>query len=183
MRSVLPGTTIETKLTEKDVAKTFLDNIFMAGGLMLSQVVSLTGIEPYVIQNWVKRGFLPRPERKLYTKNQFCRVAIIGALRESMQIHRITRLLSYINGHLNDESDDLVSDAELYNDFVNLIIACGGFRSPRDVKIVIEALTADYREPYAGARRRLSKVLEVMLYAYTAAELRQTAENLMSDFD
>lgn len=61
--------------------------------------------------------------------------------------------------------------------------ACGGFRSPRDVKIVIEALTADYREPYAGARRRLSKVLEVMLYAYTAAELRQTAENLMSDFD
>ena len=169
MRSVLPGTTIETKLTEKDVAKTFLDNIFMAGGLMLSQVVSLTGIEPYVIQNWVKRGFLPRPERKLYTKNQFCRVAI--------------RLLSYINGHLNDESDDLVSDAELYNDFVNLIIACGGFRSPRDVKIVIEALTADYREPYAGARRRLSKVLEVMLYAYTAAELRQTAENLMSDFD
>ena len=82
VRSVLPGTTIETKLTDKDVAKTFLDNIFMTGGLMLSQVVSLTGIEPYVIQNWVKRGFLPRPEKKLYTKNQFCRVAIISALRE-----------------------------------------------------------------------------------------------------
>ena len=47
-----------------------------------------------------------------------------------MQIDRITSLLSYINGHLDDERDDLVSDAELYNDFVNLIIACGGFRSP-----------------------------------------------------
>ena len=174
MRSVLPGTTIETKLTDKDVAKTFLDNIFMTGGLMLSQVVSLTGIEPYVIQNWVKRGFLPRPEKKLYTKNQFCRVAIISALRESMQIDRITSLLSYINGHLDDE---------LYNDFVNLIIACGGFRSPREIRIVIDELTADYKEPYAGARKRLSRVLEVMLYAYTAAEFRLTAENLMADFD
>ena len=183
VRSVLPGTTIETKLTDRDVAKTFLDNIFMTVGLMLSQVVSLTGIEPYVIQNWVKRGFLPRPEKKLYTKNQFCRVAIISALRESMQIDRITSLLSYINGHLDDERDDLVSDAELYNDFVNLIIACGGFRSPREIRIVIDELTADYKEPYAGARKRLSRVLEVMLYAYTAAEFRLTAENLMADFD
>lgn len=102
----------------------------------------------------MKRGFLPRPEKKLYTKNQFCRVAIISALRESMQIDRITSLLSYINGHLDDERDDLVSDAELYNDFVNLIIACGGFRSPREIRIVIDELTADYKEPYAGARKK-----------------------------
>ncbi len=31
VRSVLPGTTIETKLTDRDVAKTFLDNIFHDG--------------------------------------------------------------------------------------------------------------------------------------------------------
>ena len=64
-----------------------------------------------------------------------------------------------------------------------LIIACGGFRSPREIRIVIDELTADYKEPYAGARKRLSRVLEVMLYAYTAAEFRLTAENLMADFD
>ncbi|MFR8526814.1 MAG: MerR family transcriptional regulator [Flavonifractor plautii] len=29
---------------------------------MLSQVASLTGLEPYVIQNWVRRGFVAPPD-------------------------------------------------------------------------------------------------------------------------
>ncbi len=90
---------------------------------MLSQVVSLTELRALCHTELGETRFSAQTRKKLYTKNQFCRVAIISALRESMQIDRITSLLSYINGHLDDERDDLVSDAELYNDFVNLIIA------------------------------------------------------------
>ena len=57
MVTVLPGTTIETTLSEKDTARRLIDAVFAPGGLMLSQVVALTGLEPYVVQNWVKRGF------------------------------------------------------------------------------------------------------------------------------
>ena len=96
MISVLPGTTIETNLNETNISNVILKNIFSAGGLVLSQVSQLTGLEPYTVQNWVKRGFLSPPQKKLYSKNQFCRIVIINMLKESLQIEKITGLLSYI---------------------------------------------------------------------------------------
>ena len=90
----LPGTTIEIAVSNADGARSFLDNAFVCGGLMMSQVARLTGLEPYMIQNWVKRGFLPPPQKKLYSKRQFCRIAIINMLREGLQIEKITGLLS-----------------------------------------------------------------------------------------
>ena len=47
---------------------------------MLSQVASLTGLEPYVIQNWVRRGFVAPPERKRYSRRQFSRIVLINML-------------------------------------------------------------------------------------------------------
>ena len=66
----LPGTTIEIAVPNAEAAKSFLDNAFICGGLMMSQVARLTGLEPYIIQNWVKRGFLPPPQKKLYTQRR-----------------------------------------------------------------------------------------------------------------
>ena len=91
----LPGTTIEIAVSDAAEAKSVLDNIFMCGGLTLSQVASLTGLEPYVIQNWVKRGFLAPPVKKLYTQRKFCRIAIINMLRNVLMIEKITDLLSF----------------------------------------------------------------------------------------
>ena len=121
----LPGTTIEIAVSDTAEAKSVLDNIFMCGGLTLSQVASLTGLEPYVIQNWVKRGFLAPPVKKLYTQRKFCRIAIINMLRNVLMIEKITDLLSYINGRLNDESDDILGDNELYLYFIECVSACG----------------------------------------------------------
>ena len=36
-------------------------DMFLAGGLTLSQVCQISGLEPYTVQNWVKRGFLSNP--------------------------------------------------------------------------------------------------------------------------
>lgn len=178
----LPGTTIETSLSDADVARRLIDAVFAPGGLVLSQVVTLTGLEPYVVQNWVKRGFLARPERKLYSKRKFCRIVIINALKDSLQIDRITSLLSYINGKTDDESDDLIDDFELYNYFVNLYIETEKGRAETDIRDTIRRVTERYAEPEPGASVRLQRVLEVMLYAYRASIYKRRAELLSAEF-
>ena len=57
MAKTLPGTTIAVDWNRPEEAETLLNSLFFGRGLMLSQVASLTGLEPYVIQNWVRRGF------------------------------------------------------------------------------------------------------------------------------
>ena len=42
---------------------------------MLSQVTQVTGLEPYIIQNWVRRGFLAPPKQRKYTRRQLDKIA------------------------------------------------------------------------------------------------------------
>lgn len=178
----LPGTTIEIAVSDTAEAKSVLDNIFMCGGLTLSQVASLTGLEPYVIQNWVKRGFLAPPVKKLYTQRKFCRIAIINMLRNVLMIEEITDLLSYINGRLNDESDDILGDNELYLYFIECVSACGS-ADQEGIEGCAKAAAADFCEPFPGARGRLEKVLASMLFAYYSARYKQLAEFTINTLD
>ncbi len=184
MSGFLPGTTIELKATTPNAAKDLMDSIFLSGGLVLSQVTKMTGLAPYEVQNWVKRGFLPPPVHKMYDRNQFCRLAMINMLRESMQIDTITKLLSFINGSLSDASDDLVDDSELYNYYVNLTAMMGDHLPDEDeVKTHIRYITENFREPVPGGRRRLSLVLEIMIYTHYSAVLRKRADFLVHNLD
>ena len=94
--------------------------MFLGGGMVLSQVAAVTGLEPYTIQNWVKRGFLTKPVAKRYTLRQLCRIININMLKSALPMEDICGLLQYINGNLSDESDDLIDDATLYFLFVRL---------------------------------------------------------------
>jgi DNA-binding transcriptional MerR regulator len=79
---VLPGTLIETgKLAEGESRKIF-DNIFSCGGLMLSQVCNMTGLEAHTVQNWVKRRYVSSPKGRLYDVDQFSRLVIINMLKQ-----------------------------------------------------------------------------------------------------
>ena len=178
-----PGTRMEVipeQSKVKDIASNIIGNIFTAGGLVLSQVCSLTGLEYYIIQNWVKRGFLSPPVKKMYSKRQFCRIVIINALKDTMQIDQIVKMLSYINGVLADESDDLIDDSELYNYFVNVTFADDGETPP---EAIVENAITDYKEPAEGAKERLKKVLLVMYYAGLAAKNIRKSEELIAEFD
>ena len=102
----LPGTTI---LCDRQAdTSIILDGLFSAGGLVLSQVSALTGLEGYVIQNWIRRGFTTSPQKKLYSKRQFCRLVIIGLLKDSLSISEAVDLIASLNGQLDDERDDLL---------------------------------------------------------------------------
>lgn len=184
MKERLPGTTVEADLTRPDAADALLDPLFLTGGLMLSQVSQLTGLEPYVIQNWVKRGFLSPPQRKKYSRRQFCRILIVNMLRDALQLDKICALLSYVNGSLSDESDDLIDDSYLYSILVRLLGRMEeDIPNEEELEAWCEEALSDYGEPCPGARTRVSRGMRVILNGLIAARYRQEAERLLAGLD
>ena len=175
---MLPGTTIELEISQWKNADEVLEHMFLSGGLMLSQVSRLAGIAPHEVQNWVRRGFVSPPRNKLYSRRQLSRIFIINMLRSSLQIDRICALLGYINGHLDDESDDSIDDTRLYAYLIKLCAEAelGQGNDPL-------ALLQDYVEPFPGARARIARVLDVMFTAYKAGIFKQRAESMIMDLD
>jgi hypothetical protein len=155
--------------------------MFLAGGIVLSQVSGITGLEPYAIQNWVKRGFLTPPEKKRYNLNQLCRILNINMLKSVLPMERICGLLGYINGQLDDNSDDLIDDSKLYFMFVQLAANARELYRSEDRDALLDAALADYVEPVPGAKMRVKQVLRIMLTAWLAARMRQQAENMVGE--
>ena len=177
----LPGTNIEVDLEKKDPARKIIEPMFLAGGLVLSQISGITGLEPHMIQNWVKRGFLSSPLNKKYSKNQFCRILIINFLRECLQIEKITKLIGYINGKLSDESDDIIDDSVLYYYFVDIISKIG-FDIEKIDKAIGEKLE-NYIEKHSGDKEKLGNVLKAMAIFYMSAQMKGIGEvMLMNNF-
>ena len=174
MQRVLPGSTLHYDGSTPGSAEILLSALFAGGDLMLAQVSHISGLEPYVIQNWVARGFLPPPVAKRYSRRQLSRILIIHMLRSVLPLEEICRLLSYVNGHLDDISDDLVDDSALYMALVTLTED-----DPPPIKTVLK----DYREPFPGAQRRVEQVLEIMLLAYRAAMLKDEAQAYIGRLD
>ena len=185
MVKVLPGTTIEISELSTGVSRTLFDGIFAAGGITLSQVSVMTGLEPYMIQNWVKRGFVSSPVKRQYSKDQFARIVTLNMLRESLQLDKICEMLSYINGALDDESDNLISDSELYHKYVDLAAEAGGnIVTDREAILkAVEKAASGYEEPIPGARRRLIRILQVMAFAHFASVSRKAAEEILAKLD
>ena len=180
MQWIIPGTTLTGQRDQADSVENLFQPLFLAGGLTLSQVASITGLEPYTIQNWVKRGFLPPPRNKRYDMEQLCRLINMNILKGNMALEQIIHLMSYLNGSLSDESDDLVDDTMLFFLFVKLASRAryiGGSKAWDDA---LEEITADYQEPVPGAREKLIKVLKIMLTVWCANMLKMQAEAMIA---
>lgn len=177
----LPGTTIEANVNKTGVSEKVFGNIFQTGGLVMSQVSTLLGLEPYLIQNWVKRGFVAPPVKKLYTKRQFCRLCIINMLKDTLRLDRIAALISYVNGKLDDESDDIVGDDMLYDYYVDMCFLIG--EGDKNINAVLDKVTESYNEPCEGGKDRLKKVLMVMYHAHISAMAKKEAESILETFD
>ncbi len=181
MATTYPGTTVETLSLNKDSSKVLFEGIFAAGGITMSQVSNMTGLEPYLIQNWVKRKFLSSPVRKLYSSDQFARILIINMLRDSLQLESICNLIDVIAGEPEDKSDDLISDEELYHRYVNMIAQWDiDLYDREEVLRRAESAAEDFKEKNAGDRQKLVKILQVMLYAHASSRLRDTAKEILS---
>lgn len=179
-----PGMTIETSKLDMDSSKVLFDGIFATGGITLSQVSIMTGLEPYVIQNWVKRGFISSPKKRVYNCEQFARIVIINMLRESLQIEKICGLMSIIGGDVNDGSDDLIRSDELYHRYVNMLAEIGD--KPQDrvsISQAAEKAASDFVGASPNAKIQLVRILQIMLYAHGASKLRHSAEKILAGLD
>ena len=177
----IPGSTLEGDQSEADQLSQVFDSMFLPGGMVLSQVAKISGLEAYTIQNWVKRGFLSPPRDKKYTMRQLCRILNINMLKGALTMEQICGLLGYINGALDDESDDLIDDAELYFMFVKLAVRSRDQHSMPQWEQTIEAILKSYQEPVPGAKDRIHKVLKIMIAAWYATRMRQKTEQMLAE--
>lgn len=176
MATTFPGTTIETRTLEKGSSKLLFDGIFATGGITLSQVSIMTGLEPYLIQNWIKRGFVAPPVKRVYGKEQFARIIIINMLREALQIERICTLIQVMGS-----GEDRIRDDELYHRYVDMLAENEiNMMDETSVSEVAQsvALASDVRDP--GVQKQLARILQVMLYAHAASKLRNSAESILA---
>ena len=181
MNWIIPGTTLEGVRSNADRTEGLFQSMFLAGGLTLSQVSRITGLENHTIQNWVKRGFLPPPQNKRYNMEQVCRIININILKGNMPLEQIIKLMAYLNGNLTDESDDLVDDTKLFFMFVSLAARARHLGGSETRDEALEHITADYVEPVPGAREKLCKVLKIMLTTWIANLVKAAADRMMEE--
>lgn len=116
MLRTVPGTVLPwTDGLQQNAFAVLSPVLAVTKGLTLSQLRELTGLEGSTIQNWVKRGWVERPTGKRYGEQQIVRIVIINMLRNSMQLDKIIALMTYINGQVDDRSDDIIPDRELFS--------------------------------------------------------------------
>ena len=120
---------------------------------------------------------------KRYTVDQVAHILIINMLRSCVQLDHIAFLLHYINGRVDDRSDDIIRDSVLY-DYICKILDrlieednCSG----ASIRGVIREVTADYAEIRPGAHERLNNALEIIVAAYYAAVLKRHADDMLID--
>ena len=181
MKTILPGTTIEIDSEKFYDVDSLFTPLFLAGGLMMSQVSQITGLEGYVIQNWVKRGFLTSPVEKKYSRNQLCRIIIINMLKDSMQLDKIVHLLTYMNGILDLDEDDNISDSDLYGYFCRIL---GEYQvSDHTLDEIIPHHIETYKEIVPGMRKKLHRTLKIMELAYHSSQLQKQAYSELAKLD
>ena len=180
---IIPGPVLRIPREEAVRIEQQFGSMFLGGGMVLSQVTGITGLEAYTVQNWVKRGFLPPPDRKKYSMNQLSRIIIINMLKNVLPMERICNMLSYINGELDDDSDDIIDDSRLYFMFIHLAAHYRLMHNESGRDTLIAQELKNYVEPVPGAKERVANVLRIMLTAWASAQMRQTADQLLKEIE
>lgn len=180
----IPG----TKLLRSEIGGVtgleFLAKIFfISDGVMLTQIRDISGIDGSTLQNWTKRGWVANSKLKKYDINQVAHILIINMLRSCMQLDKIASLIQYINGDIDDRSDDIIADSVLYDYICKILDRLVSYDvcSIGSVKQEIVLVTADYNEKFPGARERLTNALEIIVVAYYASIIKKYSDTRLDE--
>ena len=183
----IPGTKLKKEEMENLTGLAFLKKVFFVSpGVMLTQIRDISGIDSSTLQNWTKRGWVANSKSKKYNMDQVAHILIINMLRSCMQLEHIAFLIKYINGDVEDTSDDIISDSKLYDYICRILehIIGTGDCALEDIAAFVDQVTAeDYAEPFAGARERLNRALEIIVVTYYSALLKRRATALLENLE
>ena len=181
---LIPGTKLHRSEMGGVTGLEFLSKIFfISDGIMLTQIRDISGIDGSTLQNWTKRGWVANSKFKKYDINQIAHILIINMLRSCMQLDKISALIQYINGNVNDESDDIIEDSMLYDYICKILdkLMTYDLCSLGSIRQAIEIETEGYNEVLPGAKERLSRALEIIIVAYYASLIKKHADSLTEE--
>lgn len=183
MNRIIPGTTLKFSEQARVSAFSVISPVLEAtGGLTLSQLSKLTGLEGTTIQNWIKRGWVSATKSKKYSEKQVLRILLINMLRGAMKLDDIAGLMKYINGDVEDTSDDIIDDILLYNILCRIIFTAedeGAFDT-NSVRNLISRELMDYSKEIRSVDNKLNKAMFVMIMAYRSAYLKAEMEKTLT---
>ena len=178
--TLIPGTILNRKSMGDVTGLAFLSKIFyISDGIMLTQIREISGIDGSTLQNWVKRGWVENSKLKRYNIDQVAHILIINMLRNCMQLDKIAFLVKYINGNVNDSSDNIICESKLYDYICRILdrVTKGSSDHSFDtLKECIKKETEDYEEKISGAAFRLNNALEIIIIAYYSSLLKKSVD-------
>ena len=182
--SLIPGTRLGKVEMGNVTGLEFLSKVFyISDGVMLTQIREVSGIDGSTLQNWTKRGWVANARLKKYNIDQVAHILIINMLRSCIQLDKIAMLLHYINGKIDDKSDDIIRDSVLYDYICRILdtLMRQDVCSMASIKDVIREQITDYEEAMPGARNRLANALEIIVVAYYAALIKRRSDEMLTD--
>lgn len=179
MLDLIPGTVLKFNISAAEDCYSVISPLLtVTKGLTLAQVRALTGLEASTIQNWVKRGWVKNPEGKRYGEEQVVRIILINMMRGSMQLEQIAYLLAYINGSVEDRSDDILPDRELFNILCSIIYICEQ-KSMSDTAYLDKVIDVQIENSGINdlvSQKRLKTALRAMVLAFLSTKMREEAQ-------
>ncbi|MBO5110303.1 MAG: DUF1836 domain-containing protein [Clostridia bacterium] len=182
--ALIPGTRLKKSEMGNVTGLDFLSKVFyISEGVMLSQIREVSGIDGSTLQNWTKRGWVENARLKKYNIDQVAHILIINMLRSCIQLDKIALLLHYINGKLDDASDDIISDSQLYDYICRILdkLMQQDVCSMASIKDVIREEIKGYQEHIPGAADRLANALEIIIVAYYAALIKRRSDEMLTN--
>ena len=90
--------------------------------------------------------------------------------------------MGYVNGSVDDCSDDIIDEGELYNRLCAIIFKLDERKLSHDgIQAEIAHHLGDYEGPKLDSRECLGGTLEVMVTAYLASRMKQRANQLLKE--
>ena len=175
----IPGTTLPfNNAATEDCFSLISPLLTVTKGLTLAQVRELTGLETSTIQNWIKRGWVKNPTEKRYGEEQVMRIILINMMRGSMQMEQIAFLMSYINGSVEDRSDDILPDRELFNILCSIIYTCqqNAVADTEYLDRVIDNRLEHAKISDGVSQKKLRTALRAMVLAILATQMKELAQ-------
>ena len=181
--SYIPGTRLKKSEMGNVTGLEFLSKVFfISEGVMLSQIREVSGIDGSTLQNWTKRGWVENARLKKYNIDQVAHILIINMLRSCIQLDKIALLLHYINGKIDDTSDDIIRDSQLYDYICRILdkLMYQDVCSTASIKETIREEISGYQENIPGAAERLANALEIIIVAYYAALIKRRSDEMLT---